>query len=67
VAILTTGKDEILFPVDSDQATENGRPLPLGGPDLIAGGRMYVPLKAVAEALGEQITWDGENRTIKLD
>jgi hypothetical protein len=67
VAMLNTGKDEILFPVDRDQASKNGQPLPLGVSDFIVGGRMYVPLKAVAEALGEQITWEGKIRTIKLD
>lgn len=36
----------------------------LGG--IGAGGLTYLPARAVAEAMGYRVTWDGENRTIVL-
>ena len=35
-------------------------------PPVILDGRTMVPLRAIAEALGAQIAWDGDSRTITL-
>lgn len=34
---------------------------------ILAGDRLLVPLRALAEALGFAVTWDGETRTVHVD
>lgn len=38
----------------------------LGGP-VVADGVLFVPLRAIAEAMGAEVTWDGEQRQVQVD
>ncbi|MGG3309984.1 stalk domain-containing protein [Paenibacillus lautus] len=33
----------------------------------LEGGKVYVPLRAVGEAIGAKIGWDNQTKTAKLD
>lgn len=42
----------------------DGRPLPLNPPAVIVNGRTLVPLRAIFEAMGAQVHWDGATQTV---
>lgn len=42
----------------------DGRKVPLDSPALVLGGRTYVPYRAIAEALGADISYDSHIQTI---
>ena len=44
-----------------------GEPVPgdLGSP-VVADGVLFVPLRAIAEAMGGEVTWDGEQRLVRV-
>jgi len=44
----------------------NGSEIKLDVPPQIINGRTMVPIKWVAEALGAEVEWDGNNRIVKL-
>lgn len=41
----------------------NGQDVVSDVPAVIQGGRTYLPLRAIAEALGGEVTWDNDTRT----
>ncbi|MEW6172283.1 MAG: stalk domain-containing protein [Bacillota bacterium] len=42
----------------------DGKKLSCDTPPVIEGGRTLVPLRAIFEALGAEVDWDGETRTV---
>ena len=44
----------------------NGNAVPLDTAAFIEGGRTYLPVRAVADALGAAVAWDGETATATL-
>ncbi|MEW6172321.1 MAG: copper amine oxidase N-terminal domain-containing protein [Bacillota bacterium] len=44
----------------------DGAPLSLDQPPIIERGRVLVPLRAVAAALGGETVWDGTTRTVTI-
>ena len=47
-------------------ATVNGNVVPLDAPARLVNGRTYVPLRFVAQALGEEVAWDGSTKTVAI-
>ena len=43
-----------------------GRAIPLDAPVLLANGRTLVPVRLVTEALGAQVSWDGERQLVTV-
>ncbi|MEW6171517.1 MAG: stalk domain-containing protein [Bacillota bacterium] len=61
---LSSGKD--IFPAQASDITvtvDNGK-LSCDTPPVIEGCRTLVPLRAIFEALGAQVDWDGKTRTV---
>ena len=59
-------KDGILVevPIGQDHILVNGRKVPIDTPSLIRENRTYLPIRAVLEAFGAYVTWDGEARLV---
>lgn len=58
--------DEILCPVGSTTMTVNAEETTLDTAAYINGGRTYVPVRAVTEALNMDVEWDAQSRTVTL-
>jgi len=52
------GEHEVLFTIDSDVMIANGAPEPLEVPAQIIDGRTMIPLRAMAESIGQNVYWD---------
>ncbi len=57
---------EIRLKVGSLTATVNGREVQLDAAPLLKGGRVLVPLRFVAEALGCGVLWDQGTKTVTI-
>lgn len=66
MVMVTKGRDVMRIRVDSDQAKISGQSLSFGVPACIVSDRVYVPLRSVAEALGEKVDWNDATRTVTL-
>ena len=58
------GDTEISLPVGKTEFYKNGEAIPLDVPAFIENGRTLIPLRAVADALGCDVDWVGETRTV---
>ena len=57
-----------LYAVPGQQwLTSNGRCLYIPGGVTLREGRTLVPIRALAEAFGAEVSWDGESNTILVD
>lgn len=65
-AVGTRDGVEVRIPIGSRQPTVNGTTVPIDVEAQIFGGRTYIPLRFVGEALGDQVDWDGANRRIDI-
>ena len=54
----------VRIPIDSTSPTVNGEVRPISVSARIINGRTYIPLRFVSEALGDEVVWDGETRSI---
>ncbi len=45
----------------------DGRIVPCDPPPLILGGRVFVPVRVLGEALGRQVRWDAANRAVIVE
>jgi rhodanese-related sulfurtransferase len=45
----------------------DGRELRADPPPSVIRGRVFTPLRALAESLGADVTWDGTNRTVQVE
>jgi len=61
-ATLFDGVNTIVITVGASVFTVNGRVISLQEPARNMGGRILIPLRAVAEAVGGTANWDGDNR-----
>lgn len=62
----TLGSAEALVEYPGGELMSDGQIFPLGSAPYLKGGRAYVPLRFLAEALGYEVGWDGEFETAIL-
>ena len=53
--------------VGSNEMKVNSEIKTLDVPAMIVGGRTMVPARAIAEAFGCTVGWDGENRVVTIE
>jgi hypothetical protein len=64
IASGTRGGITIRIPIDSKSPTVNGTLKEIDVPARIVNNRTYIPLRFVGEALGEEVEWNGNTRSI---
>jgi len=66
--IVTGTKTGLTFtlPIDSSEATVNGKQVKLSKAAQVVNGHTIIPLRFVGEATGELVHWDGEYREITI-
>lgn len=62
----TKGSTVIKLFANSDTATVNGKEVTLTSPVANKNGTTMVPLRLVSEALGAEVSWDAESKTINI-
>ena len=65
-AIGIKGGIEVRIPIDSIHPTVNQQRVTIDVPARIIEGRTYIPLRFVGEALGDEVGWDEDTRTITI-
>lgn len=60
----TKGEQKVVLTIGSNQMLAGGEMKTLDVPAQIVDGRTLVPARAIAEAFGCSVDWDGENRTV---
>lgn len=64
-ATITAGDNAVVFTAGSATFTANGIELPVANGAIaeIRDNRMFVPFRTIGEALGAEVSWDGETKT----
>lgn len=57
---------EVRIPIDSTTPTVQGQVVSIDASARIFDGRTFIPLRFVGQALGDDVNWDGETRTISI-
>jgi hypothetical protein len=65
--IATRGQREIQLSLGSTQAFVNGSPVALSQAARSIGGRTFVPLRFVADALGARVGWNAATNTVSIE
>ena len=65
-ATVAAGDTVITVRIGEKQIFVNGAAVPLDTAAFIEGGRTYLPVRAVADALGAAVGWDGDTATATL-
>lgn len=65
-ATVAAGETVITVRIGEKQIFVNGAAVPLDTAAFIEGGRTYLPVRAVADALGAAVGWDGDTATATL-
>ena len=60
------GKGKTIVTVGKKDAMVNGQATDVGTPPIIAEGRVMVPLRFLAQALGAKVEWMGADRTVVI-
>ncbi len=58
---------EIQISLGASSAFVNGAPVALSQPARSIGGRTFVPLRFVADALGARVSWNAQTNTVLID
>lgn len=62
----TDGDMTILLTIDSDTAYVNGETIQLDSPAFIDNDRTYTPVRFIAEALGAEVSWEENGKTVTI-
>jgi hypothetical protein len=65
-ATMALGSRTVALTIGSKTALVNGKPITLDVAPMIVKGRTFLPLRAVAENLGLDLSWEPVSRTISL-
>jgi len=63
----TRGSRTIRLTVGQAVGYVNGRPVRLDAPAQVIGGRVFVPLRFIAEALDANVNWNGAQRAVIIE
>lgn len=61
------GKTGVIMNINSKDMLINGQKKAIDAPAIIRSNRTFVPLRAVAEAFGAKVTFDGKNYVVKIE
>lgn len=61
------GNDTVKFTIDKNIYVKNGEKLETDVSPMLIDGRTYLPIRAVAEALGYGVEWDNDTRTVYIN
>ena len=62
----TRGDVTIVLTIDSSTMTRNGQAIALDVPAQILNGRTLVPIRAIGDAFGADVKWDGATRSVTI-
>jgi hypothetical protein len=62
----TLDGNSVSIEIGADNMTVNGTAVALDVPAKIIASRTYVPLRAISEGLGTQVTWDADTKTVEI-
>jgi hypothetical protein len=65
-ATLTNGSKTVAMTNNESSFTVNGEEVTPDVPQQIIDGRFMLPLRAVGEAIGAEVNWDGETKTASI-
>lgn len=65
-ATVAAGDTVVTVQIGAGQIFVNGAAVPLDTAAFIEGGRTYLPVRAIADALGAAVEWDGDTATATL-
>ena len=65
-AVFENGTTNVAITANGDKFVVNNEEIPLDVPAQIINGSMMLPLRAVGEATGIEVNWDGENKKVEL-
>ena len=63
-AEVSLGDTDVSVPVGKSVITVNGAEQKIDTAAVIKNGRTYLPIRAVLEAFGAKVSWDGKSRTV---
>ncbi|MCL2392237.1 MAG: copper amine oxidase N-terminal domain-containing protein [Oscillospiraceae bacterium] len=65
---ITATRDDltIILMINADRMYINSMAFRIDAPPTVIGGRTFVPLRVVSEALGAEVAWDGNARTVTI-
>ena len=61
------GSNYLEYQIGNTMSYKNGSPVFIDVPPVIVGGRTYLPLRAVAEAMNCGVNWDAATRTVLIN
>lgn len=64
--VAVRGASKTVVTVGKKDATVNGEIADVGTPPIVAEGRVMVPLRFLAQALGAKVEWLGADRTVAI-
>lgn len=62
--ILNIGENTIIFALNKSSMNINGEETAIEQMPILRDGRVLVPLRAIAEALGKKVVWEGKRKLI---
>jgi hypothetical protein len=66
-AVLTSGSTKVRVSANNSSFSVNGESKALDVPAQIMNGSMMLPLRAIGEAAGASVTWNGSTKTVEID
>jgi len=64
--MFAVNEGEIILSIGSSFASVYGRKVPLDTPPIIYNNRTMVPIRFIAETLGQDVVWDDETKSVHI-
>lgn len=66
VVLISSGKDSIKLPINSNTMAVNGKEIAIDQPAIISSDRTFVPVRFIAESLNMIVNYDEKDRQIEI-